>query len=267
MVDPFMVLALVIVGLIATNALCAALLVRAWASARVNTGRRQKTASARPRAFEESVVLSPEPAPEPGAEISDDAEIEEEPAEHEPLQEPLSEPVVPLTATPDILEVPADPEPALGFQAADFDRIASLVADLLALIGEDDKDDADQPEPMSGVTDRLAEVTPIIKLIEDIADQTNLLALNAAIEAARAGEQGRGFAVVADEVRKLAQRTTDATKRVRESVSNLEADIATASGCVAAQRDATGATSSEVRERVRALGAEVSGLYATAGRA
>lgn len=99
---------------------------------------------------------------------------------------------------------------------------AAVVGQAVKSIGEVQRQALSMKEGMSTLGERAKAIGQVMTVISDIADQTNLLALNAAIEAARAGEAGRGFAVVADEVRKLAEKTMAATKEVGEAILGIQ---------------------------------------------
>jgi hypothetical protein len=113
---------------------------------------------------------------------------------------------------------------AAGMSASTRTAISNISSNLKSL-SLDSHSTADRVDSLH---QRAGQIGGIINMIKEIADQTNLLALNAAIEAARAGEQGRGFAVVADEVRKLAERTGKATSEISGLVSSIQEETQSA---------------------------------------
>jgi methyl-accepting chemotaxis protein len=142
----------------------------------------------------------------------------------------------------------------IGETAKETSEISQHSGELSQQGGEIIRRTVDEMHAMSGAvresSESIAElgrqseqISSIVQVIKDVADQTNLLALNAAIEAARAGEQGRGFAVVADEVRKLAERTTSATGEIGAMIASIQGSAHTA---VAAMNNAAGRVESGV---------------------
>ncbi len=131
---------------------------------------------------------------------------------------------------------------------------ARIVASTIQTIEELASEIADSSKAIRNLKQNTDEINGILNVIVGIAEQTNLLALNAAIEAARAGEQGRGFAVVADEVRHLAQNTQNATQQIEQMIVHLQNDTTQAVKAMSASHERSSKAVEQVKHEGQSLG-------------